>query len=268
MDLIAQYGGAVMATMKRDASIFFSYRFRVVSQVLTMLFSLTIFFYIGKLVRPGAIGPKDQYFAYVVVGIITTSVLTSALGSAQIIRMELIAGNFERVLVSPLGPVWGVIAVLAFPILYSTLFAGMMLALAVLVYGVPLQGANIVPALGVGVLGALSLSSIGLLFVAGLLAFKSSVGATWVIAGLSLVGGAYFPLRLFPGWIRWTSDVQPFTPTVDLLRHLLIGTRPLHPVWLELVKLVGFTAVLMPLSSGVLVAAVGLSRRRGTIMEY
>jgi ABC-2 type transport system permease protein len=268
METLAPYAGAVLATMKRDALIFASYRLRVISQVMAMLFSLLIFYYVGKLIPPGTIGPHGQYFAFAVVGIVTTAVLTSALGSAQIVRMELMQGNFERILISPLGPVWGVVAVAAFPIAYSTVFAAAMLAVASLVFGVPLHTGGIVPALGVGILGAACLASIGLLFVAALIAFKSSLGASWVIAGLSLLGGAYFPLRLFPGWIRWASDVQPYTPTVDLLRHLLIGTRPTEAIWLELVNIVGFTALLMPLSVSVLWLAVKVSRRRGTIMEF
>ncbi|HTX09575.1 MAG TPA: ABC transporter permease [Solirubrobacteraceae bacterium] len=262
------YLGAVLATMKRDALIFVSYRLRVFSQAVAMLFSLTIFYYVGKLVPAGAIGPHGKYFAFAVVGIVTTAVLTSALGSVQIVRMELMQGNFERILISPLGPVWGVVAVVAFPIAYSTVFAGVMLALASLIFGVPLHVGGIAPALAVGLLGALCLACIGLLFVAALIAFKSSLGATWVIAGLSLLGGAYFPLRLFPGWIRWTSDVQPYTPTVDLLRHLLVGTRPVQAVWLELIKLAGFAALLMPVSITILWLAVKLSRHRGTIMEF
>jgi ABC-2 type transport system permease protein len=268
MGALAPYAGAVLATMKRDVHIFLSYRLRVVSQVMAMLFSLLLFYYVGKLIPAGEIGPHGQYFAFAVVGIVTTAVLTSALGSAQIVRMELMQGNFERILISPLGPVWGVVAVVAFPIAYSTVFAGAMLALASLLFGVPVLAAGIAPALGVGILGALCLACIGLLFVAALIAFKSSLGATWVIAGLSLLGGAYFPLRLFPSWIRWTSEVQPYTPTVDLLRHLLIGTRPAEAVWLELLKLVGFAIVLMPVAGGVLWLAVKVSRRRGTIMEF
>jgi ABC-2 type transport system permease protein len=266
--VLAPYAGAVLATMKRDAHIFLSYRLRVLSQAVAMLFTLLIFYYVGKLIPAGAIGPHGQYFAFAVVGIVTAAVLTSALGSAQIVRMELMQGNFERILISPLGPVWGVVAVVAFPIAYSTVFSGVMLAVASLVFGVPLHAAGIAPALGVGILGALCLACLGLLFVGGLIAFKSALGATWVIAALSLLGGAYFPLRLFPGWIRWTSDVQPYTPTVDLLRHLLIGTRPMEAVWIELVKLVGFALVLMPVAVGVLALAVRVSRRRGTIMEF
>jgi ABC-2 type transport system permease protein len=268
MTLVSLYLDAIFATMRRDAAIFVSYRFRFATQILGMLFSLTTFYYIAKLVRPDAVGTRGHYYAYVVVGIVIVSVLTAALTTAQIVRTELMQGNFERMLTSPLGPVGGVIAVAMFPIAYAMLFAGLMLCLAVGIFAVPLHVAGIPVALVVSGLGAIAFASIGFLFVASLLAFKSAAGTTWVVAGLGLLGGAYFPVKLFPGWIRWVSDVQPFTPAVDLLRHLLVGTPSLQPVWLELLKLGGFALVLMPASAAILWLAVGLARRRGTIMEY
>jgi ABC-2 type transport system permease protein len=268
MTLVGYYLAAILATVKRDAAIFASYRLRFASQVVAMLFTLTMFFYIAKLVRPNAVGPHGDYYAFAVVGIVTMAVLTSALATSEVVRMELMQGNFERVLISPLGPVGGVVAVAAFPIIYSALFAGLMLGLAVSLFGIPLHVWGIAPALVVGALGAVAFACIGLLFVAGLLAFKSAMGAAWVVAALSLLGGAYFPVSLFPGWIRWTSEVQPLTPAVDLLRHLLVGTKSIQPVWLELAKLGGFTAVLIPASTAVLWLAVEFSRRRGTIIEY
>ena len=268
MTLVGYYVGAILATVKRDGAIFASYRLRFAGQLLAMLFTLTTFFYISKLVRPDAVGPQGDYYAFAVVGIVIMAVLTSALTTADLVRMELMQGNFERMVISPLGPLGGVLAVSAFPILYSTVFAGVMLTLAVGIFGIPLDPLGVPPALVVAALGAVAFACIGLLFVAALLAFKSVLGATWVIAALSLLGGAYFPVKLFPGWISWTSDVQPFTPTVDLLRHLLVGTRSVQPVWLELVKLGGFTAALIPVSTAVLWFAVGWSRRRGTIIEY
>ena len=182
--------------------------------------------------------------------------------------MELFAGTFERVVISPVGPVGGVIALSAFPILYAIALAGVMLGAAAGIFGFPVHIGGIPAALGVAGLAAVAFMCIGLLFVAGLLAFKSAMGATWAIAGLSLLGGIYFPLTLFPGWVHWFSDVQPFTPTLDLLRHLLLGTASIQPVWLELVKLGGFAVVLMPVAAMVLSFAVDLSRRRGTLMEY
>ena len=62
MGVAGQYGAAMVATIRRDALIFISYRFRIVSQIIGMLFTLTIFFYIGKLVRPDAVGPRGSVF--------------------------------------------------------------------------------------------------------------------------------------------------------------------------------------------------------------
>jgi ABC-2 type transport system permease protein len=268
MTVAAQYMGAIVATVKRDALIFLSYRLRFVTQVMTMLLTLTMFYYVAKLVRPDAVGQAGHYYAFVVVGIVSMAILTSALNVSELVRQELMAGNFERMLISPLGPVGGAMSIAVFPVAYSTMFAGVMLSLATAFYGVPVRPAGIPLALPVAALGAVALGAIGQVFVAGLLAFKSAMGATWVLALLGLLGGVYFPVVLFPGWIRWTSEVQPFTPAVDLLRHLLVATPSAQPVWLELAKIAGFTAVLLPGAAAVLWYAVKIARRRGTIMEY
>lgn len=268
MKAVTHYLDSVYATARRDATVFASYRFRFVSRVLAMLLTMTMFYYIAKLVRPGVVGPQDRYFAFVVVGIVSLSVITAALNTCQLVRMELLTGTFERMVISPVGPVGAIIALAAFPIVYAIALAGAMLVAAAGIFGFPIHVSGIPAALVVSGLAALAFTCIGLLFIAGLLAFKSAMGASWAIAGLSILGGVYFPLTVFPGWVRWFSDVQPFTPAVDLLRHLLLGTPTMQPFWLELVKLAGFTVVLMPLSAAVLNSAVHLSRRRGTLMEY
>jgi ABC-2 type transport system permease protein len=264
----SRYASAFAATFKRDLLIFLSYRTRVISQIVSMLFALSIFYYVSKLVRPDAVGPHGRYYAFVVVGIVGMGVLTSAINISQIVRAELMSGNFERILISPLGPVAGVISLALFPIMYATVFAGAMLMLASAIFSVPVHVAGIPPALLVGALGSLAFASIGLLFVAGLVVYKSSLGSTWIVAGLGLLAGVYFPVKLLPEFTHWIPEVQPLTPAVDLLRHLLVGTRTLQPVWLELLKLGGFTIVLMPLSAATLWLAVDISRRRGTILEF
>lgn len=262
------YGSAVLATVRRDAKIFLSYRLRFVSQLLAMLLTLTMFYYISKLVRVDAVGVSGHYYAFAVLGVVTTSVLAAALGASQVVRIELMQGNFERMVVSPLGPVGGVLSVTVFPIAYASFIASVAVAASIALFGVPLHVAGIPLAVAIGVLGVFSFVSIGLLLVAGLLVFKSAMGASWIITGVGLLGGAYFPVRILPEWLRWASAVQPFTPTVDLLRHSLVGTPALHPVWLELLKLGAFTAVLVPAALLVLSVAVRMSRRHGTLMEY
>lgn len=262
------YCDAICATVKRDLTIFLSYRMRVVSQMAAMLLTMTMFYYVSKLVRPGVLGPRGTYFAYVVVGIISLAALTAALNTAQLVRMELFAGTFERPIVSPLGPAGGAVALAVFPILYALALSGCMLVVAAMVYGFPVALGGIPAALGISAVAAVTFAAIGLLLVAALIAFKSAMAASWVLAGFSILGGVYFPTTLFPRWIQWLAEVQPFAPAVDLIRHFLLNTAPAHPVWEELAKLVGFTALLIPLAAIALRLAVRHSRRRGTLLEY
>lgn len=268
MSTVSAYKGALLATFRRDLRIFLSYRARWLGQAVAMLFTLTLYHYLSELVRPHALGAQGNYYAFVVVGIVSMGVLSSAVGTAQIVRMELMAGNFERILISPLGPVAGVVALALFPIAYSTLFAGGMLVLATTMFSVPIHLGGIPAALLVGGLGALAFGAIGLFFVAALLVFKSSTATSWVLAGLGMLGGIYFPIHLLPSFVQWVADVQPLTPAIDLLRHFLMHSGTLEPVWGELLKLAAFALALLPVSVGVLWMAVDISRRRGTIMEF
>lgn len=266
--MVVAYLSAVGCTMRRDVAIFLSYRFRFVSQMLTMLCAMTMFYYVSRLVRVGVVGPRADYFAYVVVGIVSLTVLTAALNAVQLVRAELLTGSFERVVLSPFGPVAGVVSLLAFPVAYAIAQAGLMFTVAAVVFRFPILLGGIPAAMAVAGLAAVAFGALGMLFVAMLLAFKSASGASYALGALSILGGVYFPVALFPGWLRWISEVQPFTPTLEVLRHLLLGTSVAGTLPVGLGKLAGFAVVLAPLAVGALWLAVRHSRRRGTLLEY
>jgi ABC-2 type transport system permease protein len=268
MSMAAEYLDAVVAVVRRDMRIFLTYRLRWLTRIIGTLLSLTTFYYVSKLARADAVGSHASYFAFLLVGIVALPVLTAAMTLAQFVRQELVAGNFERILVSPTGPVVGILAMLVFPVAFALLLAAVTMALGIVVFGVNVSLGGIPLTLCVMALGCVAFAAIGLLFVAALVAFKSSAGITWVIAGLGLVGGVYFPISLFPGWIRWAGDVQPLTSTIDLLRHLLVGTSLVHAAWADWLKLGAFAAVLLPVATYILSRALKLSRAQGTIMEY
>jgi hypothetical protein len=64
------------------------------------------------------------------------------------------------------------------------------------------------------------------------------------------------------------SEVQPFTPATDLLRHLLIGAPLTHPAAVELLKLVVFSVVLLPAGLLLLRGAIRYGQHTGTVAEY
>jgi ABC-2 type transport system permease protein len=121
----------------------------------------------------------------------------------------------------------------------------------------------------VALLGTLAFMPFAFFLVALVMAFKQAAFATqFIVAGVAIVGGLYFPITVLPSWIRWMSAVQPFTPATDLLRHLLVGTPLVHPAAVELLKLVGFLVVLFPAGFMLLRASIRYGQRSGTIAEY
>jgi ABC-2 type transport system permease protein len=260
-------GGAVF---RRDLAVRLSYRARFVSQLLSAFFSLTLFFYISRLVRVESFASGDAYYAFAVVGLVILQVLNSTLQAPPTnLRQELVAGNFERIVVSPAGPVSTLTSMLVFPLVYTLALALMMLVFAGLVFDMSVHWATLPLAVPVALLAGLSFAPFGLLLLSLVLIFKQAVsGTTWIVAGISLIAGLYFPVSLLPNWIEWASEIQPFTPAADLLRHLIVDTPLQHAAWVDVLKLAGFAAVLFPISAWCVAAAIERARRTGTITEY
>lgn len=268
--MLRAHAAAAGAIMKRDAIVFFSYRMRFASTLLSLFFSLTLFFYMSRLVKVEAFKTNDDYFAFVVVGLVVMQTLTATLVFLpSSIRQELVAGTFERTLISPFGSIRGIMSMTVFPVVEASVLGTAMIILAVAVFGMPISWETAPLALPLVLAGALTLLPFALIIGGSVVAFKQGViGVGFIVTGISLVGGFIFPVDLLPGWIEWLSEVQPFTPLVDLQRHVLID-RPLQEsAWWAIAKIVGFAVVLLPVAVVFLGACIRFGQRRGTITEY
>jgi ABC-2 type transport system permease protein len=259
------------AVLRRDMTIYMSYRTRLVSQALTSVFSLALFYYVSRLVHIEGhyFTSPSSYFAWVVVGISMVGVMYSCFSIPELLRQELVAGTFDRLLLSPFGAVRSVMAMALFPLLFSFVVAANTLLIGCVLFGLKLHWSTVplsVPAMALALMAFLPL---GLLFAALTVVVKQgSVGVTWVVALMSIVGGLYFPVTLLPHWLQTVGKLQPFTPATGILRHLLVGSPMGESEASAIVKLVAFAAVLVPLSILVLARAIRFSQLRGTIIEY
>ena len=263
------WGDAMWGSIRRDAILFVSYRSQLVAQFLGPLFTITLFYYISRLLTVRTIHSPGGYFGFVIVGLVIVQILTLSLGILPgNVRQELISGTIERFLVSAHGPINGILGTMLFPLINAIFSGVVMLILAALVFGLPLAATAFL-AVPVSLLGVIAFMPFAFLLVSLVMAFKQAASATqFIVAGIAIIGGLYFPIAVLPGWIRWASEVQPFTPATDLLRHLLIGTALVHPAIQELLKLVGFIIVLLPLGVMLLRAAIRYGQRTGTVAEY
>ncbi len=261
---------AAAAIFQRDWKVFSSYRTRLVSTLVSAAVGVTVFYYVSRLVSGSAFKSPDDYFGFVVVGMVILEVLTSTLTAPiATLRAELMTGTFERMVVSPFGPVASITSMIIFPLALGLTIGVVTLGVAAAVFGLELHWSTAPLAIPVAALGALAFAPFGLLLASAVVTVKqTNAGATFIVTAMSLVAGLYFPVSLLPDWIEWASEVQPFTPAVDLLRHLIVDTPMRGDVAVAVLKLAGFAAVMIPISLLVLRAAVNRSRRKGTITEY
>jgi ABC-2 type transport system permease protein len=256
--------------LRRDARLFWSIRGRLPAQLLTRLFALTLFYYVSRLVHVGRFPAADDYYAFVVIGMTVFQLLSLTLTLPSTgVREELVAGTFERLVVAPAGPVASLVATLFFPMAFALAMSGVMIAVAAAIFGLQVEWSTVALAVPVGLLAALAFMPFGIAVVAAVVVFKqATAGVGWVVAAAALVSGLYFPVELLPGWISWASEVQPFTPAVEVLRHVVVGTPLEDSLSLDLGRLAASALILTPLSVGVLALALRHARRRGTLLEY
>jgi len=264
------HAAATLAVVERDARLFLSYRLRPLMLLVGPVTTVTLFYYVSRLLNPAALGSADGYFAYVVIGVVALGVLTAALGTTPVaLRQELVAGTFERLVLSPFGAIRGLTAMMVFPVVQALFVATFTVIYAALVFGMEISWPDALLAGPAALLGAIAFAPFGLLTIAGVMLVKQALGGVSILlTAMSIFAGVYFPVALLPDALRWVSEVQPFTPALDLLRGLVSSAPTTSEPWLDVAKLVGFTLVLFPLSLWALARSLDISRRRGTIIEY
>jgi hypothetical protein len=190
---------AVGAIVRRDWTLFLSYRFGVISKLLQTLLSLALFYYVSRLVHVSGFSPA-KYFASVTVGLVVLEMLAATIGTVPIVlRQEMVAGTLERLVLSPFGGVEGVMAIMVFPFFSAAAFGVLTICIAAAVFGLPLEPTAPL-ALPVAALGAVAFAPFVLAAAASVLAVKQAgVGAGFAVTLISLVSGFFFPTHLLPG---------------------------------------------------------------------
>jgi ABC-2 type transport system permease protein len=261
---------AAGAVLRRDLQLFASYRLRFASQLFSLLFSVVLFYYVSRLVSVRQFPRHDEYFAFVMVGLAMMELLTATLHTVPTnLRSELLSGTFERMVVSPFGPLGGIIALSLFPMALALLMATITILAAGILFGLPVEWSTAPLAIPAALLGMLAFLPLTLLVAAAVLVVKQSGSVVGFLAsGLALAGGAFFPVSVLPSWIRWISDVQPLTPALELTRHELVGATISDPPWVAVGKLAAFAILLLPISILAISKGIRYCQRRGTLIEY
>ena len=135
------------------------------------------------------------------------------------------------------------------PVVGITLFElAEMLVWTVVILVVVLLAAGGFPAVSLLSIPVILLSLIGFSGIGLAMGGAGLVLRQWRVPGLIngvmfLMAGAAFPIAVLPAEVRWLSYGLPHTYALDAMRHTLLGTPTLIPLWVELIIL-SLTAVI------------------------
>ncbi len=191
-------------------------------------------------------GGRAAYVNYLTPGIIPVAVAGVAQGTAISVSMDMAEGIIARF--RTMGISRG--AVLTGHVLGSTIQTMLGLAAVIgvaLAIGFRPNAGPVEWVAATGVLAMVTLAITWLSVALGLLA-KSVEAASNLAMPLMLlvfVGSGFVPTDSMPAAMRWFADYQPFTPVIETLRGLLMGTTIGHNAvlavaWCALIGFAGY----------------------------
>ena len=246
---------------------------RLFLRMFFMLFNILTYYFIAKLVGDGAAKYLEpyggDYFSFVLIGMAFSGYLMISLRSfSESLRDEQMMGTLEAMLVTPTKTS----AIIGLSSLWNFIFASFRVLLYLVIgilLGVDMTQANIGGALLILILTIICFSSIGILSASFIMVFKRGDPINMFLMGTSeLFGGVLFPIEVFPGWLQNVSHVLPITYSVNGMRHALLQGYSIGELAPELLMLVLFSVLLLPLSLFVFDRAVQRVKAEGGLIQY
>lgn len=257
----------------RDFHIQASYRLAFFLSLFGIFFRAFTFFFISRLVgdaaAPYLAGFDGDYFAFVLIGIAFNQYFSTGLSAfAAALRRAQTTGTLEAVLMTPTPVGTMVVGSALWSYFFTTVQVGVYLLLG-MTLGLDLSAANWPLALVALLLSIVVFASIGILSAGVIMIIKRGDPITGLLASVfALLGGIYYPISLLPEWLETIARLLPITYALNVMREALINGASWPMVRADFVVLLGFAAILFPLSLWVFSQAVTVARREGTLTHY
>ncbi|MFE0855928.1 ABC transporter permease [Streptomyces mutabilis] len=215
--------------------------------LLTPVMLLLLFVYVfGDAMSAGTGGgDRSDYVAYIVPGLLLMTIGSTTIGTAVSVSNDMTEGIIAR---------FRTMAIHRGSVLIGHVIGSVVQSIMSVV---------LVGAVGLAI-GFRSADATALEWLAafGLVVFFT-VALTWIAVGMGLVSpnaeaasnnampliflplisSTFVPVDSMPGWFQPVAEYQPFTPAVETLRGLLLGTEIGHNGWLALVWCLALTAL-------------------------
>jgi ABC-2 type transport system permease protein len=235
--------------------------------------SLAMFFFLGHFIDGSKLAQKaglsTNYFAFVVLGMVVSSIVSTGLASfSEKVRTEQTSGTMEALVATPTSPSLVILASATYDFLVSTVNALILLAMAAAVFGFrPVVSLVAVSASLLALIFVITLcATLGILLAGFTLVFKKSGPlVSLIMAAITLLCGIYYPVAVLPSPLRQIANLIPLTWVLTLLRQAALeGT--FAPARAAL--LLAVCAVSVPIAVAVFRASLRRVRSTGTLAHY
>ncbi|MFE7763792.1 ABC transporter permease [Streptomyces sp. NPDC057438] len=215
--------------------------------LLTPIMLLLLFVYIFGDVMSAGIGGSDRsdYIAYIVPGILMMTIGGTVVGTAVSVATDMnegIIARFRTMAIHRGSVLVGHVVGSVLQCVASVVLVG---AVAV---AIGFRSVDATALEWLAAFGLLALFSLALTWIAvgmGLVSPNAEAAANSAqpLILLPLISSAFIPADTMPGWFRPIAEYQPFTPAIETLRGLLLGTGIGHNGWLALAWSLGLAAL-------------------------
>ncbi|WEH13413.1 ABC transporter permease [Streptomyces sp. VNUA24] len=215
--------------------------------LLTPIMLLLLFVYIFGDVMSAGIGGSDRsdYIAYLVPGVLLMTLGSSTIGTAVSVSMDMNEGIIAR---------FRTMAIHRGSFLIGHVLGSVLQSLAsvalVGVVGVAIgfRSTDATPLEWLAAFGLLALFGVALTWIAvGMGLSSPNVEAAsnnaLPLIFLPLISSTFVPIDAMPGWFQPIAEYQPFTPAIETVRGLLLGSEIGHNGWLAVAWCLGLSAL-------------------------
>ncbi|MCA1272975.1 ABC transporter permease [Streptomyces rubiginosohelvolus] len=204
--------------------------------LLTPVMLLLLFVYIFGDVMSAGIGGgnRSDYIAYIVPGLLLLTIGSTVVGTAVSVSNDMTEGIIARFRTMAIHRSSVLVGHVVGSVLQSVLSVVVVGAVGVAI-GFRSTDATVLEWLAA--FGLLVLFSAALTWVAvgmGLISPNAEAASNNALPMvlLPMLSSAFIPVETMPGWFRPIAEYQPFTPAIETLRGLLLGTEIGHNGWL------------------------------------
>lgn len=264
----------MLAFIKRDFLISKSYKLMfilnwggIVTTTLTFYFVSKLF---GGFISPYIAEYGTEYFPFVIIGIAFSTYLFTALSSfSDNLRTEQMTGTLEMLLITPTRVRELIIGMSLWDFVFASSRVLGYFLIGVFLLGLDVNNIN-VPALLVAlVFTVVSFGSLGIIAAAVIMLFKKGSPITWFVSAFSsLFGGTYFPIEVLPAPLRYVSYALPITYSLRSLRYCILRGYGLWEIKGDLLVLIMYALVLMPVSIFIFKLSLKRAKINGSLTHY